>query len=280
MAVGFQSPGDATNAYFLAFVTSGAAGLGAWVPFQFFATGQANACGVTGLNQSPILPKIQFGVGNNLYYFTNPGQDPFLASNYATIPQTVYLSADAGIIEDEDKVFEYLDIISDNASLGTIKVAYATYNYILNLNYTDLGIPIGFQTVSQKFNTPNTLLKYKKINFRVTIVPGSAGGSPILRDIVLHYKQRGPQRRFWDLKIQVEANLVGPTATLDVRGTKQIVQDLNAARISRVPVPFVDILGQTTNVYVEEVDELLEIYKNAPNPSYMVSVKIVESVTS
>jgi hypothetical protein len=119
---------------------------------------------------------------------------------------------------------------------------------------------------------------YVKIMLKMTITPTSSTASPAIRNVVLHYKQRYPQRREWDISVLADNNLVGPNGRIDTRSAKKIIADLNAARINHKQVVLQDVMLEQTSVYVDEVSQTIKILKGNRNPSFVVLVKLIEAV--
>jgi hypothetical protein len=280
LVVGFNeySADSESGAYFLAWdgIT--------WHPFAFFQRSVALAVGLTGGNQTPVNPVLQFGVQsrstgtNQIFYQTTPLVDPFLATSFDTNPQVVYLNVDNGALEDEYKVLERINIGLDNYRFGICQMAYALDEGIVSLNFQDMGPPQGNLTqVSQQFNPPQPFPTYRKIQLRITLTANNSTISPILRYIVLHYKQRTPQRKVWDVEILADQNIVGSQGRVDVRNSSTIVGDLDTARQNHTQVEFIDIRNQSHTVYVDEVGEKIVNLKGDLSPSFIVTVKLVET---
>lgn len=268
------------GAFFLAYDGTG------WHPFRFFSNAASVGVGITGGNLVPSNPTLHFcvipnGSNTQIQYMTQPLIDPFVAANFDTSVQTLYFPADNGALEDEYKVFERVNVFIDNPEAGTVKMYYALDEEIPTLTFHDLGAP-QFQGLkgNQVFTPPFPLPQYVKIMLKLTLTPTASTASPAIRNVVLHYKQRSPQRRTWDIAILAETNLVGANGRLDTRNAKKIIDDLNSARISHKQVVLVDALLHQSNVYVDEVGEIIKILKGEQNPSYIVNVKLVENVDS
>lgn len=279
LVVGFnQFPAQSNSgAYFLAWDGK------TWHPYAYFANSTVNGLGETGGNQSPVAPTVQLsckgnGSTNKIFYQSQPLVDPVHSGSFDTTPQVLYLTVDNGALEDESKVLERINCWIDNPQSGTLKIAYALDENISNLTFADMGTPIGNGSQSaQQFLPPSPLPTYRKIQLRVTIQANTSTNSPIVRYIILHYKQRTPQRRTWTLMLLSDKNTVGPTARVDVRDARKIVADLDAARQVHEQVDFVDILGVTYSVYVDEVSEKIKIQKAGQSPSFIVQVLLVEA---
>jgi len=262
-----------------------------WHPFRFDLTANCNAVGLTGGNQNPANPILQFAHTRadgtvQIHYMQNPLLDPFVAASFDPSPQVIYFPVDNGALEDEFKVMERINVIVDNPEAGSVKMAYSLDDNIASLVFQDMGEPQFQGTKSnQLFYPTNPLPSYNRVLLRLTITPNSpvtqntaATISPAVRTVVLHYKQRSPQRREWDIVILAEENLVGASGRLDIRNVVQIVNDLNLARASHKQVALVDALQKTANVYIDEVEEVIKVLKGNLSPSYLVTVKLFESV--
>ena len=276
LVVGFnQYNNNGTQAYYFAWDGK------EWAPFRYFTTGQAAAIGLTGGNQTPVAANLQFGLtgANGLFYMANPTLDPFLSPTYDTTAQIFYLPPDAGAIADEDKVGERMNIMVDYATKGSIALAYAFDDDIQALVWHDLGQPTGKSTTFQQWDFPQPLPKYKKAAFRVTITATTSAATPIVRNVVLHYKQRGPQRRTYEIDVIAQDRGVGLNGKVDLRGTKRIVDDLDGIRQTRQQIPFVDLLGNLRQVYVDEVGADLAVLKPPADPVFIIKLKLVEAAT-
>jgi len=265
-------------AFFLAYDGTG------WHPFKYFANSAAVGVGITGGSLVPSNPTLHFcvipnGSNTQIQFMQQPLIDPFVAGSFDTITQSLYFPADNGALEDEYKVFERVNVFVDNPEAGIIKMYYAVDEEIPALTFHDMGVP-QFQGVqgNQIFSPPIPLPQYVKIMLKLTLTPNASTASPAVRNVILHYKQRSPQRRTWDIAILAESNLVGTGGRLDTRNAARIIGDLNAARINHRQVTFVDALLNSANVYVDEVGETIKILKGEQNPSYIVTVKLVENV--
>lgn len=268
------------SAYFLAYDGTG------WHPFRYFNNAAAVSCGITGGNLVPSNPTLHFciipnGSNTQIQYMQQPLIDPFVAANFDTSTQTLFFPADNGALEDEYKIFERVNVFIDNPEAGTVRMYYATDEEIPTLTFHDMGAP-QFQGLkgNQVFTPPFPLPQYVKIMLKMTITATSSTASPAVRNVILHYKQRSPQRRTWDIAILAESNLVGANGRLDTRNAKKIIDDLNTARINHQQVVLIDALLHSANVYVDEVGETIKILKGQQNPSYVVTVKLVENVDS
>lgn len=268
------------SAFFLAYDGTG------WHPFRYFSNSQAVGVGITGGNLVPSNPTLHFcvipnGSNTQIQYMTQALIDPFVAANFDTSVQTLYFPADNGALEDEYKVFERVNVFVDNPEAGNIKMYYAIDEEIPTLAFHDLGAP-QFQGLkgNQVFTPPFPLPQYVKIMLKMTVTANTSTASPAVRNVVLHYKQRSPQRRTWDIAILAETNLVGANGRLDTRNAKKIIDDLNAARVDHRQVTLTDALLNDANVYVDEVAETIKVLKGEQNPSYVVNVKLVENVDS
>lgn len=283
LIVGFNqfSATNSGGAYFLAWDGTG------WHPYTYFQDSAVNGLGVTGGNQNPVNPVVQFsvssrpiGVGNTnkIFYQTNPLIDPFLAASFDTNPQVMYLTADSGALEDEYKVLERVTAWVDNPSSGTLRIAYALDEEIASLTFHDMGAPQGDQVQSsQQFIPPQPFPTYRKILLRLTTTATASSACPITRYVILHYKQRVPQRRIWTIKILAESNTVAASGQIDVRTAKKIVNDLNLARKFHQQVPFTDANNDTFSVYIDQVGESLSVLKGNQNPSFIADLTLIES---
>jgi hypothetical protein len=279
--VGFnQFAGNTTSgAYFLAW--DGVA----WHPFHYFPDSAVDALGVTGGNISPTpQPVLQFAVQNrntginHIYTQSEPLIDPFLASDFDTSPQVIYMGADNGALEDEYKVLERINVWVDNHAAGTVRAAYALDEEIESLTFHDMGDPQGdLVQGSQQFNPPSPFPTYRKILVRFTLTAIASTDSPVIRYAVMHYKQRVPQRKVWTIQLLAEVNLVAAGGRIDVRHTPKILSDLNNARRNHQQVQFVDILGKVNQVYVDSVGEDIENLKGDLDPSFIVTTELVEA---
>lgn len=265
-------------AYFLAWDGT------AWHPLKFFPNSAAVGVGITGGNLVPSYPILHFcvipnGSNTQIQYMTQPLIDPFIAANFDTSTQTIFFPADNGALEDEYKVLERVNVFIDNPEAGTVKIFYALDDEIPKLTFHDMGAPL-FQGVqgNQIFIPSFPLPTYIKIMLKLTITPNASTASPAVRNVVLHYKQRSPQRRAWDIAILAEQNLISANGRLDTRNAKKIIDDLNAARINHRQVSLEDAILAVSNVYVDEVGETIKVLKGEQNPSYIVEVKLIENV--
>lgn len=276
LVVGFNQFGSAgTQAYFLSWNGK------EWAPFRYFTNGQAAAVGITGGNQVPPVANAQFGLSgaNACYFMANPTLDPFLSPTYDTTAQILYLPPDSGAIPDEDKVAERINILCDFATKGTFSMAYAFDDDIQTLVWHDLGVPQGASTAFQQWDFPAPLPKYKKLALKVTLTPAGNTASPILRNVILHYKQRGPQRRAYEIDVVAQDRGVGLSGRVDLRSTRKIIADLDAIRQTRQQIELIDLLGNVRQVYVDEVSEDLAVLKPPADPVLIVKLKLVEAAT-
>jgi hypothetical protein len=277
-AGGYQIVDAHGSAFYLAWDGTG------WHPLKYFANSSAVSVGLTGGNQIVSNPILHFcvipnGSNTQIQYMTNPLIDPFIAANFDTITQTMYFPADNGALEDEYKVLERVNVFVDSPGAGKIKMYYALDDEIPSLTFHDMGDP-QFQGVqgNQVFLPAQPLPSYVKIMLKMTITPTVSTASPAVRNVVLHYHQRYPQRREWDISIIADLNLVGPNGRIDSRNAKKIIADLNAARINHKQVPLVDALLEKSNVYINSVEQEIKILKGNRNPSFIVPVKLIEAV--
>jgi hypothetical protein len=256
----------------------------AWHPLKYFANASAISVGLTGGNQVIPNPILHFciipnGANTQIQYMNNPLIDPSVANNFDTIAQTMYFPADNGALEDEYKVLERVNVFVDNPQAGKIKMFYALDDEIPTLTFHDMGDP-QFSNVqgNQIFNPPQPLPTYVKIMLKMIMTPNASTSSPAVRNVVLHYKQRTPQRRTWTIGLIAEQNLVGSNGRIDTRNAKQIIADLNKARINHQQVTLIDAVQDQISVYVDEVGQTIKILKGAKNPSFIVSVILIEAV--
>lgn len=279
------NPSSTSQAWVLAWDGNG------WHPFHYDSDANtANGIGLTGGNTAPSNPVVHFSHlhadgTNHVYYLQNPLLDPFIAQNFDFTPQIFYLPVDNGALEDEYKVIERINVIVDNPEAGTVNIAYAVDENIASLTFQDLGQPqFGLTRGDQFFVPASPLPSYNRICLRVTIQCNqpsntSAGAvtSPAVRTVVLHYKQRSPQRREWDVILLADDNIIGPSGRLDVRRAGPMIADLNKARVNHTQVNLIDALGNTVQVYVDEVAEDIKVLKGTQAPAYLVTVKLFES---
>jgi hypothetical protein len=278
--VGFNqyNANSTSSAFFLAWDGTG------WHPLKYFTNASVVSCGITGGNlaiPNPILHFCIIPTGGNaqIQYMTSPLIDPFLAANFDTITQTMYLPADNGALEDEYKVFERVNVSVDSPSAGNVKMFYALDDEIPALTFHDMGDPQfqGAQS-NQVFFPSQPLPSYVKIMLKMTITPTASSASPAVRSVVLHYHQRFPQRREWDINIIADQGLVGPNGRIDSRNAKKIIADLNTARINHKQVVLQDAMLEKANVYVNSVEQEIKILKGNRNPSFIVPVKLIEAI--
>jgi hypothetical protein len=280
--VGFNKWNDTTHnsCFYLAWDDNG------WHPFHFDANYQASGLGFTGGNQTPVNPTIQFGKvtangsSYSVSYMTNPTIDPLLATSYDLTPQTYILPVDSGIIEDEWKVFEGVRVYIDNAASGTVRISYAVDENIYNLTFQDLGVPRGDLTSTQLF-IPADPVPYRKIFFKVVVSPKASTGTPIIRSVVHRYKQRESQRKSWKVVLFLEEGQMNANRQKESRSSQKMLFDLNSARKNRKLVTFIDLVGDSYQVYVEQVEESVKRYSpsvNGGNATFLCTVVMVEPV--
>lgn len=257
----------------------------AWHPLKYFANASAISCGLTGGNQVVPNPILHFcivpnGSNTQIQYMTNPLIDPFIANSFDTITQTMYFPVDNGALEDEYKVLERINVFVDSPFAGKVKMYYALDDEIPTLTFHDMGDP-QFAAVqgSQVFIPPQPLPSYVKIMLKMTITPTASTASPAVRNVVMHYHQRYPQRREWDINILAEQNLIGANGRIDGRSVNKIIADLNTARINHKQVTLIDALENTSQVYVNEVAQTIKILKGNRSPSFIVPVKLIEATS-
>jgi hypothetical protein len=278
--VGFNqyNANSTSSAFFLAWDGTG------WHPLKYFANASVVSCGLTGGNLAIPNPILHFciipnGANTQIQYMTNPLIDPFIAANFDTITQTMYFPADSGALEDEYKVLERVNVFVDSPGAGNVKMFYSLDDEIAALIFHDMGDP-QFQGVqgNQVFFPPQPLPSYVKIMLKMTITPTASTASPAVRNVVLHYHQRFPQRREWDISIIADQGLVGPNGRIDSRNAKKIIADLNTARVNHKQVVLQDALLEKANVYVNSVEQEIKILKGNRNPSFIVPVKLIEAI--
>lgn len=257
-----------------------------WNPFLYVPNAITNAVGMTGGNLGITNPTLQFSYQerasgiNRIVSMPNPLIDPFLSGSYDTQPQTFYLPIDNGALEDEFKVLERIGIWMDNPKAGTLRCFYALDDEIVPLTWHDMGVPTGNLSVSsQTFVPPQPFPAYRRIQLKFVLTANASNVAPIVRYVIMHYKQKIPQRKVWDVILMAERNVVSSTGRLDVRSSKQIIDDLNTARVNRQQIIFNDPQNTAQMVYIDEVGEDLKILKGGnQNPSYLVMVKMVAAV--
>lgn len=279
LIVGFNdiTQSSTSGAYFLAW--DGAS----WHPFGFFKNSLAYSIGQTGGNLAPINPVLQFAIQdratstNQIFYQPDPLVDPFFGDSFDTNTQEMYFNIDNGVLEDEYKVLERINIGADFFDTGHIRMAYALDEDITNLRYQDMGPPQGDAVqIAQQFNPPRPFPTYRKIALKMTIIPGS-DVAPIVRYVIVHYKQRTPQRKVWDIQLLADQDIIGSQGRVDVRNSKKIVSDLDTARQNHTQVEFIDIRNDSHTVYVDEVGEEIANLRGDQSPSFLVTVKLVEA---
>lgn len=276
--VGFAKYGTHNNAAFY-FAWDGVG----WHPFHYDPNYISTGLGFTGGNQLPSNPTLQFGKGtwNNtsyaISYLTSPTLDPYLVTSYDTIPQTIFLPVDSGIIADEWKVLEGVRIFVENSTTGTVRVAYSSDDNIFTQTYVDIGVPQNDRTTIQTFVPAGQLPVYRKIMFKVTLTADAAGFTPIIRMVMHRYKQRESQRKSWTIALYLEEGQMTPTRNRENRTAQQMLLHLNKARKERNLVAFTDLVGDKYMVYVESVGESLKTYRGTPNTtSFVAKIVLVE----
>lgn len=287
IVVGFNqyNPNSTSSSWYLAWDGNG------WHPLHYDIHAITNAVGFTGGNTSPTNPVMHFAHTHqdgtiDIHYMQNPMLDPFVAASFDPNPQSFYLPVDNGALEDEFKVLERVNLIVDNPEAGTVRVFYALDDDIPTLNFQDMGDPAFQKTKGNQIFYPTfPLPSYNRILLKVQITPtapsvsgAAATSSPAVRCIVLHYKQRSPQRREWDITILAEENLIMTNGRIDTRKVAPIIKDLNTIRATHQQVVLIDALEQTHNIYVDEVAEDIKVLKAGQAPSYLVMVKLFENV--
>lgn len=287
MVVGFSQylPNATSSSWFLAWDGNG------WHPLHYDANSTTKAVGFTGGHSVPSHPVMHFAHQHadgtvHIHYMENPTLDPFVAASFDPTPQSFYLPVDNGALEDEFKVLERVNVILDDPDAGTIRMAYALDDDIPELVFQDMGDPVFQKTKGNQIFYPTfPLPSYNRILLRATIIPNTpaiagtpATESPAIRCIDLHYKQRSPQRREWDMTFLAEENLIGANGRIDTRKVRPIIADLNAIRANHQQVILEDILEQIHNIYVDEVAEDIKVLKAGEAPSYLVMVKLFENV--
>jgi hypothetical protein len=278
MLVGFNKYNSNNNAaFFLAWDGMG------WHPFHYDSTYKVSGLGLTGGNQVPPSPTIQFGkvtwnnTANAINYLTQPTLDPYLITSYDTVPQTIFLPVDSGIISDEWKVLEGIRIFVENPTVGIVRIAYCTDDNIFNQQFVDFGAPQNDRTTIQTFQPSGTLPIYRKIMFRVTMTPDANNATPIVRMIMHRYKQRESQRKSWKMQLLIEEGQMNPNRTTEHRKAQQMLADLNKARKNQNLVTFKDLVGDIYQVYVESVGESLKTYRSGNfDTTFTAEVILVE----
>ena len=281
LVVGFNKWNDNVNSagFFLAWDGK------AWHPYRFDPNYNVSGLGLTGNNSVPSSPTLQFGEtkANNssqaLFFITQPTLDPVLSTTFDTITQTIYLPVDQGIIHDEWKVLEGVRVYIQNPTAGVITVSYATDSQIDTLTYTDMGRPTGDKQSVQTFTPLAPLPSYRQLAVKVTITPTTTAATPVLRNIVTRYKQRTTQRKSWDMQLLLEEGQMNPSRSREANSPRQMLANLNDARVNKRLVEFIDLVGDTYQVYVESVGEKLVAYRGTNfNPTFAAKVVLVQPV--
>lgn len=280
MIVGFNQYGanSTSSAFYLAWDGTG------WHPLKYFPNASVVSCGMTGGNIVPANPVLHFCIvpqGGNaqIQYMSSPLIDPFLSNSFDTATQTMYFPADHGALEDEYKVMERISVFTESPTAGRIRMFYALDDEIPNMIFHDMGDP-QFQGVqgNQTFNPPSPLPTYVKIMLKMTITANTSAASPAVRNVVLHYHQRTPQRREWDVSVVAEYSLVSAGGRIDTRTAKRIIADLNLARVNHKQVVLRDAMQDLIPVYINEVAQTIKVLKGNRTPSFLVQVKMIEAV--
>jgi len=263
LLVGFNKYSSNNNAsFFLAWDGMG------WHPFHYDPNYQVSGLGLTGGNQVPANPTIQFGkvtwnnTANAISYLTQPTLDPYLITSYDTVAQTIFLPVDSGIIADEWKVLEGIRIFVENPKVGTVRIAYCTDDNIFTQQYVDIGAPQNDRTTIQTFIPSGLLPVYRKIMFKLTMTPDATSATPIVRTVMHRYKQRESQRKSWKMVLLLEEGQMNPNRNTEHRKAQQMLADLNKARQNQNLVTFKDMVGDVYQVYVESVGESLKTYRS------------------
>lgn len=276
--VGFNKFNSNNNAsFFLAYDGNG------WHPFHYDPNFTVSGLGLTGGSGLPANPTIQFGKAtwnNTSYsvnYLTQPTLDPYLVTSYDTVAQNIFLPVDSGIISDEFKVLEGVRFFIENPKSGTVRISYALDDNIFTQTYVDLGVPQNDRTTLQTFLPTGQLPVYRKIMFKIIITPDANGATPIIRTIMIRYKQRESQRKSWKMALFLEEGQMMPNRNTQRATAKTMLHNLNTARKNRNLVAFKDLVGDDYMVYVESVGESLKTYRSKDLlTSFVAEVVLVE----
>lgn len=219
-----------------------------WAPFLAL---DANACAALGWEQPASgNPRLYFGYGAGLRYVIMPrsGDNPLLDSGCRF--------ASSGWVESAEYesplpmmakayTYEALDLERVGAGGRYVDVSYsvdgAAWGALMRVEAE------GLSNIYYSTNTTG-----RRIKRRHTLGTGENTNTPRLRLAELHWEPRPPARKRWSFQVIVAAG----TASNPTRTASKAKGLLEAARNSVAPVGFTDRLGDSWDVFVEQVGEV------------------------
>lgn len=136
----------------------------------------------------------------------------------------------------------------------------------------------GLTELLKPLGTDYSTLEYSYIQIRVRLVTGTATQSPILEGVMVRFLLRPDVFFGWSFQVIVHKEVKIGEHT-DHRTARDILRDLEAARDSKSPLEFIDLMGEKNRVYITSLNEQgLEWLEEREDPDIelIASVNLVE----
>ena len=158
----------------------------------------------------------------------------------------------------------------------TIAVAYAIDNNIDLPSFTSLGTINSSPTQTLSFSDT---VEFKKIQWRLNFTAEGAS-SPVLKALSMKYMMRPDTSSGYVFDV-IAATGLEYGGVVDNRTAAEIITDLLTVRASTEPVAFVNLVGETKNVYLASITESARSRESEnpelPDVEHRVRVSLVET---
>jgi hypothetical protein len=158
----------------------------------------------------------------------------------------------------------------------TIAVWYAIDNNIDLNSFTSLGTINSSPTQTLSFSDT---VEFKKIQLRLNFT-AEATESPVLKSLSMKYMMRPDTSSGYVFDV-IAASDLEYGGVVDSRTAAEIISDLLTVRASTAPVVFVNLVGETKNVYLASITESARSRESEnpelPDVEHRVRISLVET---
>ncbi len=180
------------------------------------------------------------------------------------------------------KSLRSIEFETDNCDANnTISVAYSIDDgSFITTGLSNPGAGVGVVATSPTVTlTFDDTIEFKKIQLRLAFT-AQAAQSPVLKALSMKYMMRPDTSNGYVFDVIVSSNFEYG-GSMDDRTAAKIMDDLEAVRASTAPVPFVNLLGESSNVYLASITESarsrVDSNPQLPDVEHRVRVSLVET---
>lgn len=214
----------------------------------------------------------------------NPLDDPTYL--YDTTGTWTFTTTEIAPLPDQNKAWtKVVTHVLQGAAGQTTALSYALDSAIDTAVFTALTGPQRQTSQSglyqEWFFPPNTVGKSLQLQLSGTTTSNTT--TPVIKNVVVHFKHRPQPRKRWEIQILVEDRAAGDHHYQDRRSARVLLEGLERARLINQPVEFRDILDRPFQVTVEKVSHHLLEKRSNPSPQapgsqhrYVVKLQLLE----